>query len=1725
MKTAWHTAKKAPLRHIWTWHCLVAFVSLGTALAPGVRANPSPFAPPEPVLTLKGITANRVSNLETSGVTVSLGLSASPDVAELSAFRGLIEPLRPVSSASTEGEQAELGTAINVWLARSTSDDFSALEAFVASHPDSVWTPSLLLNLGRYFYQTGYFSKALAAWESAWKKTRSWPTPAAVDIANASVAEMAVMLARIGRKEELADLLESVSDRTFQGSTRVLIERAREGLWNMEQRPEISFKCGPCALEALHVQAHGAPQPGFLAGVDSPNTGFSLTELKDLAQSALQTSYQVAKRPAGAALVLPSVVHWGVGHYGALIREQEGAILLQDPTFANDTWMTEAAIDAEASGYFLIPAGPLPPGWSPVDDVEAATVFGKGYSSSTDNDETSPCSRQSGGGCGGGRGMAAYSFHTLLASLHITDTPAGYTSARGPDVEFTVSYNMRENGQPATMLFTSFSPLWVSRWVSYLEDNPSQPGADIRVILPGGGAETHTGYDATTQTFTKNRRWDTVLVRTGANAYERRHPDGSKEVYSQAIGTTGPARKVFMKQVVDPQGNAVTLNYDTTPDYEARILSITDATGLTSTFSYDEAGAPFLVTAIEDPFGRTATFTYGSVAGALRLVTITDIIGLESAFEYNSEGQVTAMTTPYGRTTFAFGSSNTSGAIVRWIQATDPQGDSERLEYHNRGTHTGLPEVAPASEVPVVAGVYFANYHMDDATSFYWDKKAWATAPGDFSKAHLTHWSPTTSSATASGVPHSEKPAFENRVWYRYPGQSGGLKYQGTSAQPSLIARRIEDGQDGFTTEVSRRAYNDLGNPTQIIDPAGRETTLEYATNGIDLAAVKQRVGGNLEVIRSFGYDPAFPPHRPASITDAAGQTTHGTYNTAGQILTLSNALGEVTTYTYGTHGRPTQIAGPVTGATVDLTYDGFERVRTVTDSAGHTTTYDYDAFDRVTLITYPDTTTEQFVYDRLDLHARKDREGRWTRTWHNALRQPVLTADALGRMIQFQWCKCGDLKKLIDAKGQVTFWKHDAQGRVYEKEYENGAKELLGYEPLSGRLSTVTDAMGQVKTLRYFPDGTLRSQQYANLATGTAPTADVTFSYDTNFVRLASMTDGTGTTTNTYHPIGQLGALQPSTANGPLSGQTDLITFTYDALGRIKTRNIGASGSENLVTRHYDALGRITNLVNNLGSFQFAYVDQTARPAETVYPNGQTTAFDYFPATGDHRLKTIHHKTGASTTLSRFDYTHSPGGTITSWQRQFGSAATTRYALGYDMVDQLTAATLAEAADPTAVLKRLSYQYDKAGNRISTQQDTTLTTATHNNVNELTATSGGGKLLVAGHTDELAKVTVNGKAATTETNNTYQAWIDVTPGTNTITVVAQDWSTNANTATNSWSVNVTGGTARTFTYDANGNTLTDGVRSYQWDAEDRLVKVTQGTNSWEFVYNGLSQRVAEKLNGNVTRRWILDGAEIAEQRAADSTTVEKQFYQQGEQRLGGADAGSYYYTRDHLGSIREVTDSTKALRARYDYDPYGQWEKLSGDLDCEFGFTGHFTHEATGLVLTLYRGYDARIGRWLSRDPLGEFGGINLYAYVANDPLGSVDFLGLAPVIIGVTPGAEVIRLDGTSCTARVGDVLGPDDALRTDGTGRVKMVDDKSLDGPNGQPVVNSIRDWRVPINPDIPQLGTKPYEPTGDHIRVGHNTLFRRCPNRVKETDFFQRWKGPKGLGPPMTTGISG
>jgi RHS repeat-associated protein len=191
-----------------------------------------------------------------------------------------------------------------------------------------------------------------------------------------------------------------------------------------------------------------------------------------------------------------------------------------------------------------------------------------------------------------------------------------------------------------------------------------------------------------------------------------------------------------------------------------------------------------------------------------------------------------------------------------------------------------------------------------------------------------------------------------------------------------------------------------------------------------------------------------------------------------------------------------------------------------------------------------------------------------------------------------------------------------------------------------------------------------------------------------------------------------------------------------------------------------------------------------------------------------------------------------------------------------------------------------------------------------------------------------------------------------------------------------------------------------------QSEAADRLIRVnilnsvpTTVADTVEFGYDGFGRRVHidEKHGSTVltdkTYLWV--GAGIAEERDTTGMTVSKRYFGRGFQIASGDNQGNYYYSKDHLGSIREVTNAAGAVVAKYDYDLWGRQTKLSGTMDADFGYTGFYMSRSTGLDLTWYRAYNPEMGRWLSRDPLKEKMGYNQYMYT-NNPLRFVDPYGL---------------------------------------------------------------------------------------------------------------------------------
>lgn len=1532
------------------------------------------------VRTPKSVAVNRTlpKDILSDDEQITATFSKDPTDEEIFRAHFFAEPLVPGDGKVSSQENTNLVYALASFSQRKSTDDFTAIANFLKNYPESRWQGALLANLGIIYRRTGYYNKAMDAWEKAWALMKNQTDRRVKILADGVVSQLLLLNAWVGRVERIETLLKEIDQRLIEGSAVERISSIRSAVWTMKNNVDIAFKCGPYALNNIFLVKDSTKKFNEkLQNVRSPKEGFSLAGLERIAHD-IKLDYQMAFRKPGAEIILNSVVHWKLGHYSALLKKESGHYKCEDATmgtvYGQQFWLTPTALDSSASGYFLVPAGPLPQGWRKVMYDEGAHIFGKGVEPPDQGKHTSDCDEQT--GCKSCAGMAQSNVHLASISLHIADMPIFYTPSRGPSMRWDVSYHQRESFQPDNFNYSNFGVKWTFEWLSYVQDDPSNSSANVDVYLMGGGVRTFTGFSTDTISFPELQTNDR-LVKICPTCYELRHSDGSKEVYSRPDGNTATGRKIFLTAIVDVAGNKITVSYDGS----LRIKALTDGIGQVTTIKYGNATDIYKITRVTDPFGRSAFFDYDNTG---KLSKITDMIGLASSFQYDADDFINQMTTPYGITRFVKGEGPGS---FRSLETTYPLGEKERAEFAE------APPGIPFSESITPTGLGLFNLYLNYRTTFFWDKKAMQDGPGDYKKARIYHWLHGGSSAPFTiGAPilESIKSPLENRVWYNYQGQShpAGAN-QGMSASPSIIGRVLDDG----TTQLTKFGYNELGADTVSIDPLGRKLSYLYDTNQIDLLEVRQTTKGANELLAKFTYN---NKHLPLTTKDASGQTTKFTYNTSGQLLTVTNPKKETTTLTYDANGYLQNITGPVAGSKLSFTYDGFGRVRTITDPEGYTITTDYDNLDRPTVITYPDNSFEQIVYDRLDAVHTKDRLGKWSHTIYDSLQRPNVIQDALGRITQFIWCSCGSLAEIVDPLKQITTFTRDLQGRVTSKIYDDGKTITYKYDSTTSRLKEVTDAKGQTTKYSYYIDDNLKQINYAN---ATIATPSVSFTYDSSDSRIKTMKDGTGTTKYVYNPVKpKLGSGSLATIDGPLSN--DVIAYAYDSLGRVNSRSIDGVASSVL----YDQLGRVSSATNILGSFMYKYINQTSRLASISLPNGQSTIFDYLDNIGDQRLKQIWNKTSGGGTLSKFNYEYDKEGQITKWTQQAGIATPKYYDLGYDLADQLISATLKNNST-NAIVKRFAYQYDKAGNRTSEQVDNSVTSAAYNTLNQMTKQQDGGPMRFKGTLSEFSSVLVKNQttadssaAPVDSSTNSFEAFVKVIPGTNNISVKATDYSGNNNTQTNNYNIAVTNGVNNTLVFDNNGNitSATNPAVTYGWDAIDRLVKITQGTNVTEFVYDGLSRRVAEKLNGTIIKRWIWCGTELCEERDAGGGTVTKRFFPQGEQ-IG---TSKYYFSRDHLGSVREMTDGSGLVKARYDYDPYGRRILVAGSDIGDFGFTGHYFHKTGNLYLAMYRAYDANLGRWLSRDLLEENGGINLYRYSGNDPINYLDLLGLDHII-----------------------------------------------------------------------------------------------------------------------------
>ncbi|TDU80785.1 intein/RHS repeat-associated protein [Prosthecobacter fusiformis] len=1620
---------------------------------------------------------------------IQIIFSAAPQDSELQLATMFPDRLVPMGTTEVENENADLGATLKLFAARTSYEDFTMLETFLQQHPSSRWNASLLLNLGLMCYDTGHLSQALQYWEGAWNLSKNETDLTRRAIADRAIGEALLLNARLGRVSMMEHYLAELGERPVEGSVAANVDAAKEGMLRMKVDPGVAFKCGPFALNSILNFRDKTPhrRTAELEAARSTPQGTNLVMVRDWAAS-VGLDYQIAKREPSGQFIYPAVMHWKLDHFAALLEQRDNRFLVQDATFGGtEMWITAAALDAETDGYFLVPNEPLPPGWRTVSDEEAQHVWGKG-GASTREEDTKTCPK--GNPACKQAGMPVANYYLMQATSNIQDIPLYYQPPVGPAITFLANYNHNETGTPEINTHSHLGANWDFNWVGYLEVDPSY---SVSVRLRDGGTERYhfSLFNNVTSAYAPNVYSQAVLKWTtdeaGRDSYRREMADGSAEIYSQP-GQPGTTGRFYLKNIVDPQGNKVTINYEvypgnlstityseppvpgqhtdpniSNPKWSGRINEIVDAAGGVTFIRYlsnkTSATGFRKIKQIIDPYGRIVEFTYdGTVSQPGKINSIKDVVGMVSTFSYAADGFIEVMNTPYGKTLFH--RYNKAGTF-EMVDFNDPKNPVElTLIDMMRGLKVTYPN-GSSSVVESWLGHAQSSFHWNQTLMNKYPNEPLLGDPTKYSNCEIYEWRLSSGSNEMSSVLRSVKKPLLGIVYFDYEGSSSQTVTIGEEGSAEEVTHHYAGGSNLPTESISNdqtfsAAYNILGNLTSFTDPVNRVTKHYYDGNGVDLLEIRQVNGSNEDLLAKIIYE---KNHLPKKIFDAAGQANEFTYNEYGQVLTVKDPLGHITTYTYvkpvgstnsDAHDSLLQtIDGPLPGNedVITFTYDNGQRIESMTDSEGYRTSYEYDDLNRIIRTTHQpqgvslaNAEYEEVVWDRLDPVLIRDRKGRLTHRKYNEMGWLVSETDSEGRTIELDWCTCGSLAKLIDGNGNITRWEYDELGRQVKKIRANGRVEEYTYMLNENRLQYVTTADDTRKAFIYNDDDSISQIKYYirerdvsgnPVSENGLPkfvldvkTPPVWLDYDPVHPRLKTIKKSSteASISYEYFPFRTGPQAAPLLGAGSISrvNEHDLnaaIIYTYDELGRVQERSIWSVVDDELVddnhrvAMEYDAMGRMTEMTDVLGTFGFEY-DQSSkglsRLSKVNYPNGQETTYTYLAATQHHRLEKITHRTSANELISEYGYGFGFGGDLRRWSQKVGAAPQQDWTLEHDDSDQLRSVVVTEGS---SIVRQQYYNYDAGGNRVSYQDGNSVMKFGHNNMNQMNARPAGGLVRFEGTVNEPGTVSVNSQTAKMRTVSDeseepqfrFSLDLSLDEGSNVVTVAGLDGSGNA--TSQDYEVEVSGLTGQTEpSYDLRGNMLNNGRgQDYEWDALNQLVAINYGDSSRsEFTYDALNRRVKEveiDEAGDVIGEKLLlwEGAEIVQERTPEGVVVRRYA------SLGTALSNNlnYYFTHDHLGSVRQVMDEAEEVVESYAYDAYGVQTVSAaggpgGSRLADFRFTGHWYHEKSDLHLAPYRAYDARAGVWISEDPIEEDGGVNLYEYVSNSPIVLVDPLGL---------------------------------------------------------------------------------------------------------------------------------
>lgn len=302
------------------------------------------------------------------------------------------------------------------------------------------------------------------------------------------------------------------------------------------------------------------------------------------------------------------------------------------------------------------------------------------------------------------------------------------------------------------------------------------------------------------------------------------------------------------------------------------------------------------------------------------------------------------------------------------------------------------------------------------------------------------------------------------------------------------------------------------------------------------------------------------------------------------------------------------------------------------------------------------------------------------------------------------------------------------------------------------------------------------------------------------------------------------------------------------------------------------------------------------------------------------------------------------------------------------------------------------------------------------------------GYLDVSGVAWTSAPVTVNGQA----TDRQGEYWHAQLSVANTNQPVWQDVAAVSGSSTNRGDALVPPHSP-TLSYDADGNLLSDGLWTYAWDGENRLVSVESAPTlspatarrKVEFSYDHRGRRVTRQsythdgsfyqLQENLLL--VYDGWNLLAELDATNRAVIRSYAwgldlanalpsdEEGAGGIGGlvlvkshvSPVGSHFPAYDGNGNVVAQVDTGGTVSARYEYGPFGEPLTVWGAAARlnPFRWSTKQTDNETDLVYYGYRYYSPSWGRWISRDPMQEEDARVLYSFLGNHPINRVDIDG----------------------------------------------------------------------------------------------------------------------------------